>query len=1437
MKNKIPSPNLPKTGVDSAVTPNPHLRNIRGAALVAVLALIVLMGALVTIFLVRTAVERSASASYDAASSTRLLADTTVNLVQATINEATSGGSRIAWASQPGAIRTFDDSGAPSSIYRLYSGTAATASNVSQLAGDMPPANWASEPALWTDLNKPVTVTELGASGTTYQVYPILDPRDPSNTAELLSGTNSIGLPKLDGFSISGAPGSTTLQPAPMPVRWLYVLRDGQIVSPIAGPNGTVIVASATTNNPITGRIAFWTDDETAKVNVNTAAGSFSSWSGTRIPGTWDTPRFKIWLERMLFSENQPVKGEYQRYPGHPATTDISTILTALGVPLSDYPYEVQVTSGTGSQPDPTLNGSGLYSILPRYADSNSSRAGSRNTTKMSLAGVGPVINSGVPKQERLFPSIGELLFTGSRAASALSRQQTETGKFFLTSQSRAPEVTLFGTPRIPMWPIADNPSDSYRTAYDKLIAFCTTTGIGGSAHPYYVQRSNSRSTTNDYDAIPRNKKLFSYLKNLTSRDIPGFGGNFASKYSYSKNGAIERDQILTSMMDYIRSTNLHDNSVSGSSLIRFTDNPSNISTGVFNFQGQAAPMKISDGSATTRGLGRAYTFSEIGVQVICTAEGSTTPHFNYITSGTTAGYQTPEDIGGKMVSPAKGSANDPKYASNLPVAQFLRDDSGTKGIIIGWNPTTKTVVAGTADAPPDPPAEAFPANQTLVTSGTHGTARQALAPGEKMLQAMLLFDIASPMMGYDPFATSEKPAFRVKVSGIEGIIIFGNNPFPSRTTSDNTKTANLNGNGFVDGIATRQVMFGTGGNVGFRYLLGEQGEHFNAWSGSTPSGAASPRPYRFVSNPFKVTGTTVGTLGGGFQAELHYMTGPDSSEAYQTFDVNFPPTANLPQPDLMLNGLLGPTASNTPFLVNVPADWWGFDFRIARANQPRTGPVQSNAYQGPGTVIRSDAPVSGTWQYNQSRQARIPTFANQNSDAALYNGSDVVRTIVARDGDYRMTAALDPVVINDLSSSPFAKGPGYDTTIKLGHIFKEQGNSFSAPGVDNGGKLVAGANYSWKFTPKVPTTMSNPSLQSTWDWDNGLPNDPDGAYSGKPDEGNIYTNNDSPYYNQQEAGGATKIPAYFTANRIVNSPVMFGSLPTGVLQGVPWRTPLFRPSPAANRPFDPAGPKDHLLLDLFWMPVVEPYAISEPFSTAGKVNVNYQIVPFTYIKRSTGVRAVLNSELIARVPLSAAPPTDTSSTGNGNTYYKGKPASTTPSTPQGSVSVARLPIDLNETLKQFDEKFADTSTPLQPKDIFKSASEICDLYLVPQGYTLGEIQGSTSKGWYGSDFALVGDNSRERPYGNIYSRITTKSNTFTVHYIVQTLKNPPSADPTIWNESKGQVTGELRGSTTLERFLDPADSNIPDYAETPTADSLDTRYQWRVISNSTFAP
>ena len=50
-------------------------------------------------------------------------------------------------------------------------------------------------------------------------------------------------------------------------------------------------------------------------------------------------------------------------------------------------------------------------------------------------------------------------------------------------------------------------------------------------------------------------------------------------------------------------------------------------------------------------------------------------------------------------------------------------------------------------------------------------------------------------------------------------------------------------------------------------------------------------------------------------------------------------------------------------------------------------------------------------------------------------------------------------------------------------------------------------------------------------------------------------------------------------------------------------------------------------------MPTVEPFPISDPFSTMGKVNLNYEMMPFTHVKRATALHAVLKSERLLAIP------------------------------------------------------------------------------------------------------------------------------------------------------------------------------------------------------------
>jgi uncharacterized protein (TIGR02600 family) len=382
------------------------------------------------------------------------------------------------------------------------------------------------------------------------------------------------------------------------------------------------------------------------------------------------------------------------------------------------------------------------------------------------------------------------------------------------------------------------------------------------------------------------------------------------------------------------------------------------------------------------------------------------------------------------------------------------------------------------------------------------------------------------------------------------------------------------------------------------------------------------------------------------------------------------------------------------------------------------------------------------------------------------------------------------------------------------------------------GGSLVANATYN-PGQATSPVKMASvpvavPGLNGVTagtgtapgDWDNGFSVVMDGPYINKADEGNILgiysTPPSSPYFDASIWNVEGVNGAMFSPNRMIPSAGMLGSLPTGVVSGQPWQTLLFRPAQAAHKGM--SAPRDHLLLDLFWMPVAEPYAISEPFSTAGKVNLNYQIQPFTYITRNTALRSVLASERVARVRRSDA------------NVYKTRPA-----TGSGLTSDARRAINLDETggtLRQFRERF-------QNGGIFLSPTEICDVFLVPEGETWTSDSAALSE-WYGDNFALVGDNTRERPYANLLGRLTTKSNTFTVHYTVQALKKVPGSQPGTWTEGKDKVLGTLRGSTMIERYLDPEDPALPDY---PTdlskidSDPLDGHYRWRIIQNRTFAP
>ena len=585
----------------------------RGVALVLVLAFLVILSVLVVAFFSGTSTARREVAEYEAGVTVKQLSDIATNVVIGQISDATKswevpsgdplkagGGARLTYSTQPGLIRTYDNKGELGRAFKLYSSDTMvlkpkTVWSISEQLKNEVQAKWPALSTQYTDLNAPILkedssgkIQPEGATKTYSAIYPILDP--------LATLPVRTGLTGIAGFSILNVPGyagrkngdkpaiyetmnptgDPAKNPAPMPVQWIYVLRDGTLTSPdefsadgtVAGWKKGYIPSK---ENPLVGRIAFWTDDESCKVNINTASE----------PTPWDTPR-AVTLQDLSYGAYQPAQKEFQRFPGHPYMTALSPILFP-GKKLAPKEREA------------------LYSLLPRV-EPGGSESGTKNVTQAKVI---------TPDQDRLFASIDELLFTqktttgaeterveskenaaivGANLSDFLSRQQLERARFFLTAHSRSAEVNLLGQPRVSLWPQSNT-----STAFDRLAAFCTTLGGKG----YSFLRADANSPTADWASpqMQRNQELYRYLQAATSRALPGYGDSLAHKW-----GA-DRDQVLTEAFDYIRSTNLRDPQ-----------------TGATPFapRGQVAPIVIGD----TKGFGRFHTLSQFGFHFICSQDG-----------------------------------------------------------------------------------------------------------------------------------------------------------------------------------------------------------------------------------------------------------------------------------------------------------------------------------------------------------------------------------------------------------------------------------------------------------------------------------------------------------------------------------------------------------------------------------------------------------------------------------------------------------------------------------------------------------------------------------------------------------------------------------------------------------------------------------------------
>jgi uncharacterized protein (TIGR02600 family) len=1379
-----------------------------GVALVLVLAMLVLMSALLVAFVTSAGTENTASKTFAQGLEARQAAETATNLVIAQIREATKGdGVNSTWASQPGAIRTFGSSKANNIVYKLYS-----AEKLQEPESAYQPEKDAGVtagedgtlPEGYVDLNDPVMVPVPGDDKDKVEPrFPIVSPY-PSfafDGTRFKLGSTTPGQGAVEGFSCNAIDDPSgrkdingeTVKLLPMPVRWMYILKDGKIAGLDAG--GRII--GATKENPPVQRIAFWTDDDCNRLNINTASeGTF-----------WDTPHVSSLQEsgavnNVTVAPNngslnhavaQPAKGEYQRFPGHPATTCLSPALRWL---FRETPF---VYPPRKNDPDVQFK-EAIYRMAPKImGGKDSSQAGTVNVkdrTSSAPTAYGPLEKTAKDRlwdNDRLYASVDEYFFrpdrTGrdtvpntkfrdyeriqgplesgpDRANKYFTPDNLEKLRFFLTAHSRAPELNVFGMPRVSVWPIHEDLPK--RTAFDDLSAFCATIPGKTSSSPgvlYYILRRNPNSAVEDFN-IPSNQRVYKYLQEMTKNNIPFLGQSFVNKYNPAN-----RDQILTEIFDYIRCTNLVD-------------------TGVPKPGAQPLGRTKPDYDPQNTAAEKQYPYSY-------------TRYYWSSGSGT-----------------AEGSA--PAYGSGqvvpLRIAKQYNPDSGIETKGFGRFPTlAEAAILFFKDGGPNPPQPV-------------------------KVKAVLLFEMYLPSQGFP--GISERYSIRVrpliKVANEEGFRLFdgpdkSGPPIPLQFPPDAVNSVEVDaynapiGRVFIPfrGFNNQFLMAGAGFTTTSKQF------------GPSPFSNPERRVYPFYSmnENIRITKPQFMFEGGSLEVTIYDrpVRGPGGQD---TGFIAHPPD---PATNLIQTELGHPDSEQ---IVQQ------FRFEIPSVQVPLPVPAGATIFAPtlptPPPATIPAAPIGGnrvTAGVNSDRNRGLG-YTTQDYGRTWIDANDVVRSVEisgVTGGDQRITAAQ--LVVNDFVNPPsFARrednAKKYDSAQRLVHGLRL---SRGAPyqGYTRDGELVAGAQWRSPYhgetgnpkPPRVPynqNTITKGVLKANGtpgDWDRGLSKNMAGAFINKADEGNTnfelnQTNLAVPYFlgygGFSEAGGSN-----FSPNRLMPSAVMLGGLPTYV--GIdsshrvqPWETLLFRPENARGEHPGATTPADHYLLDLFTMPIVEPFAISEPLSTMGKINLNYRIAPFGYVKvgnrayieRRTALYGLFKAVKMLLVPKNAS--------------WAGHAEN-----PLTNAEKYRYDVDPGKTVDEMD-KWLDEKN----QSLFRSASEICDVQLYPMD------KGAITK-WdtFWNQYPLTADNGRERPYAHIYPRATTKSNVFTVYVRAQSIKKSPGSDPEKFDDEKDRITGEYRGSSTIERFLDPNDPAIAKYDPLKNKEGLDKYYRFRVLNTKRFNP
>lgn len=1363
-------------------------------ALVLVLSALALLSFLVVLILSMARTEDRASKASADIMDVRALAEMPAQIVISQIRRATSDlGTGFTWVSQPGLLRVYgtgstENVGRPAlyEAYKLYSSPHMVVAGSGFNAGDEANAfsSWSDSPALFTDLNAPIPLRpsrKMSGSSSSDEpespqlIYPILDPG---------------ALEQVEGFGLTGtsAPGATDSQPLPMPAAWLYVLKDGTLIAPQSGSGTTAEFESgaASETNPIVGRIAFWTDDESCKINLNSASE----------PAPWDVPRANSRLDR-AYAEFQPARNEFHRQAGHPAFTALSPVFQSFGRDGSSGSNAVNAFSpvpeprGIASPGSFQANNDAdaeqyrdyvesNHRVLPRTAD----HADTANRERGSAHGTQTPTEAVTLKRERLFTTIDELLFDTGRQAQKVSGNGLQTSmtlteadirksRFFLTTHSSAPETNPFNLPKISLWPVQED--ENLRTRTDRLMVLASR--LGG--YDCHFQRKSvwngegdpgSSQSQNEDMGLDRNLEIMGYLQDLSGMPMPGYGGTFESKY-----GSRNRDQILVSMFDLVRwGVNIENADPDEGEEFHYLPPNGSTTSGDPTGEYSAVPsiLASSDGGQV-RGFGRFPTLTEVAVVFVAT-------------------------------DAVKG-----------PQGGYLEGDSG-------W------------------------AKQT------------------KKLRLFLILEPFVPVPG-PPSCT---PAVRYRIKGLDQWKIKVQTPNGGELERELFPDLDED-----EKLTNRCVSTGPRGGV--RVIEGMTS--FNGMSSQflNPAGAAKQlgvgdedAAFPFVSAEVDLGEQGVPKddteklkfLGGTITVEILPGLGPvRDDKVVQTLRIPFPKEE-----------------------TKIPVPWLDADneenadervqnrFALATENDE----VRQRLIQ-PGDVVRSvEVDPTQPWKGDLRLLAAggaygsVPASFPDDTEAGVQN-NPATWFFPREDG---MKQRFE---VADRGSHTLRSGACVEHQFLVPTRLDKPG---VVPSVQNqataqtAGALVNGLEYPDFFWPAVPRLASSDGALNAdgqpGDWDNGLGLIEDGPYLSKPDYGNIRTEKEASdaamggYFKR----GGDSLPDEESINlaphRQISSAMAFGSIPTGVhpsyssnLPPRPWQTLLLCPNPASrtsapNVPVQAtdhvgfADPPDHAWLEFFWMPVVEPDPLSPGFSTEGKVNLNYQMMPYTWVERATALHAALRGVRITAIPSSAAGK-------DAAAHYKNAAGVTD--------QEFRYEVNVTETLKGFEaERFA-------KGEVFRSASEICEMFLVPKRYGEPDEAGGTTQNtgrdygsakptggltyeqmlqwWHGQGntldaFEATGDNTRESPYAQVYPRLCTRSNVFQVHYRVQLLRKSRATRPDAWDETKDQVAAEYRGSATVERYLDPNDRDIPDLVGNwNSGQALDEFYRYRIVNRQPFVP